>query len=88
MKIYKVSNIRRPGREHDGFEYFSSKAAAIKKQNNNETIYVELFGDDDDEGEVKEPPWEKDTIMEYDILLTKKEILRFLNAHASYPDNG
>jgi hypothetical protein len=83
MRIYKVCKVRRPGREHDGFEYFSNKKAADKKQTENEREYLDLM--DDDEEPIS---YDKDTVEEYEIQLTKIGVLDFLNRHASYPNNG
>lgn len=89
MKIYRISNTRRPGREHDGFEYLSNKAEALKKQNQNERQYYEAQNDDNyDDIDDKDLSYNKDEVEQFEIAITKAGILNFLNEHCEYPNNG
>lgn len=73
MKIYRVS-YRDEYSEHKGYRYYQNKSAANREQKN----------DNNDRGDCGF----KDEIEELEIELTQKGILKFLNIHASYSDNG
>lgn len=89
MKIYRISNIRRPGREHDGYEYLSNKSKAIKKQKSNEKCYWERQNDDDYEDiEDSNLPYEIDIVETLEIMPTKSGIIEFLNNYCDYANNG
>lgn len=84
MKIYQVVNTRRPGLEHDGFEYFFNKKEAEKKQKQNNKDYLELMEEDDYEN----LPFEPDEVSVYEFEMNKKGIIGLLIQIASHPDNG
>lgn len=72
MKVYRVS-VRRPDSEHAGYEYFSNKRKAKGVQA---------------EANKGNPPYSRGEVEEMDLTLTKKGVMAFLNAYATYPDNG
>lgn len=85
MKIYRAT-IRRQGYEHDGFEYFSNKADAEKRQRKSN---FEVTGEDDfDDEETKSKSFIHDEVEVINVTPTKKGIIQMLNIHCSYPDNG
>lgn len=85
MKIYKV-HIRRVGYESDGFEYFTIKSAAEKRQRESN---IEVTGNVDfDDEETKVQSFTPDRVEEMDIELNKTGVMTLLQLWASHPDNG
>ena len=72
MKIYRAS-FRDNFHEHQGYEYFTSKAKAEKAQKKHNANQEEE---------------NRDSVEEIEFSLTKADIVSLLNQYAGHPDNG
>lgn len=83
MKIYRVTKTRRPGFEHDGYEYYGNKIVAIKTQKHYnkkyEQYYDELSGEDNNQ---------EDEVKTLEFTNDKAGIVDMLNSHCDIPNNG